>query len=428
MEAINVFVADHLGTGPNIDQSSHGIAHYPVSDRHTSALFVRAKYFNPENDSSAFLLTHELGHTFSLYHPHDENSYQNSDCSTMPPCFSEYDGICLTPFYDIEEFGIDYPNMDCSDISVNNFMSYSILNPTLSNCQTHSFTPEQNKRMRFAAEYWISDTFCASTPPNQSLNFYQYQGEVFETTESFSNPTFSQNGLHMYSVADGKIVHYDLSDKYNLENLNTPQELEIIANGSTRLAKDVIISSDGTTLFAKVKYVNFGNDLLLQYNLPTPYSLESAELVSQTEVFYAYNYFNISTDDETLYLMRNPAPNQGIKIIGYRFGTPNDISTISADNEYSSPWIGYPNSFLPYVISKDGNSVLRSPVVGSSRILERYEVSEPWKLSTMNSNAESELSHNFSDNGIVEFYDEEEQVIFLSTNEQGIYKLHKYER
>jgi hypothetical protein len=265
-------------------------------------------------------------------------------------------------------------------------------------------------------------------PDEESLDYYTNQGVVFETENNLSNPTFSLNGLNMYGVIDSKVVRYKLDNKYNFNNiLGHFEELTTSENGRSKLAKEVVINSNGTKLFVKVSYISLGSDLILQYNLPTPYSLINAELVDQFEVFYAYAGLQIASDDKTIYLMSN----KGQSIIGYRFKNLELISSLEIDSDYTLPTIGAPYK-MPYIISKSGNSFLynRIPNQTNFRKLERYLVPEKWKLKPLKYlflavEIESEIIFD-NINKIIHYYDDDDKIMFFSATEDNKFKLYKY--
>jgi hypothetical protein len=228
----------------------------------------------------------------------------------------------------------------------------------------------------------------------------------------------------MYGILNGKVIRYKLQSKYNFNDLDTPiEELKTSENDRTRLAKEIVINSDGTKLFVKVNYISFGNDLILQYNLSVPFSLNSASLVDQFEVFYAFSGLQISSDDKTIFLMQN----RGRNIFGYRFVDSEKISSLKHNPEYSMSSTQSSTSY-PYTISKTGRSILLNPIINQTTIrkLRRLLIDEEWKLNTVKTfNIESEIEFD-SFNKIIRFYDDIEKIIYISTNANGKFELLRY--
>src|SRR5690606_37826802 len=108
-------------------------------------------------------------------------------CNQQSLCSN--DGICQTPESPVRPSA----SSTCADIIVNNLMSYSGLYNTWHECE-REFVHEQNKRMRFAAEYWMSDIFCEDSQISQSLNLYNYDGVIFESNEFLSDIFVTDDG------------------------------------------------------------------------------------------------------------------------------------------------------------------------------------------------------------------------------------------
>jgi len=418
--SINIYIADYIGINePLINSAFTGIAHYPSNNLQSNSIFIRSHYLKSNIDSQSWALTHELGHSFSLFHTFDDVNYSNSTCDAQVICMN--DGICQTP----ESPKIPSDDSVCDDIIVNNFMSYSGLVSTWYDCE-RSFVQQQNERMRFAVEYWMSDIYCESTQPSQSLNFYEYQGEVFEEPTPFSNLTFSQNGLHMFAISDGKVVHQELNEKYNLNNVVLTEEFQPLLNGTTEKdAQDVVINSTGSTLFVRIKGTSFGNDWWYQYNLNSVYSISNPIFTDSIDWFYVRDEMQLSKNDTKIYFANycnGSAGCGGKRIWEYSFNnnfTISEVDFIQHSNAY-----GYNGAAFDYAIGTEGQSVILS----RDGIIERYLIESDWDISTMSTEIESSKDPMLSSNGKIEFYDEVNQVFFISTIANGVYKLHKYER
>lgn len=304
----------------------------------------------------------------------------------------------------------------------------TIFNPKHSFKEKRSYTinltvgNDNGETKSYSQEININEFIDANT---QTLDYYTGLGVVFETDNNINNPTFSLNGLNMYAISNSKVIRYKFNKKYEFqENSTHNEELETSENGRSKNAKEVVINSDGTKLFVKVSFVSFGSDLILQYNLPTPYSLNNAELVDQFEVFYAYAGLEISSDDKTIYLMSN----KGRDIVGYRFKDIDKVSTLEVNSDYTLSSIGAPYKH-PYTIAKSGNSLLYNPIPNHStvRLLKRYEIAEKWKLKPLKylSNSESEIELDNS-NKIIHYYDDLERILFFSSSENNKFQLYKY--
>lgn len=155
---LNIYV------GKVLKSKKWGEAYFPTEN--IDKVFMQ-DIFDRYNDPNCTALTHELGHTFSLLHPFHATS------SIF--CNIENDGIETTPFDSWVSLDSKVPSTygtSCSpsnsdqEVIIKNYMSYSLSVNQLKACERY-FVPEQQVRMRFAVERWLSRFICNSLPKSE---------------------------------------------------------------------------------------------------------------------------------------------------------------------------------------------------------------------------------------------------------------------
>jgi hypothetical protein len=226
---LNVYVAHTLSTDDlQPGQTLNGLAHFPTEfiDR----VYVRDAYFNPNRDEFSALLSHEVGHFFSLFHTF-ETAADNSTCNTNGVIAG--DGIADTPFDDYNGDGLIHYGLICNAVNptirelIDNFMSYSINNYTLRNCD-RLFTPLQQNRIGFSARQWKQHLSCENNGGSSNI---QISGDI-----NFGNvPVNTNSSIETLTVSNNGNVNFvitSISSNNDAFVILNPQNLTIEPNQS----------------------------------------------------------------------------------------------------------------------------------------------------------------------------------------------------
>lgn len=418
INTLNVYISKHIGNNVGIDRFTPGIASFPTSIN-KGVCFLTSRSFDSIFDDNSTIATHEFGHIFSLYHIFAENegSYDNNQCSTQDTCFSFSDGICETPLSPYSNnllglLGVTSCSGSSSDAEtiIRNYMSYSFANPILRSCN-RLFVEEQNIRMRYAAEKWLGDKFCLSTPPSQSLDFYEYQGVIFESDEPIDNIYITENGLHVYYKLDGKVYHKELTQPFMFDNLDSNENIAgSTSGGSERDISSFLIHPDGDKLLITVSITNFDTqtveyELIQDHDLTNPSEVGSIDrgnremknMINGGNSFLEYRFNTFSTIINNLY-------KTDINFDG-NLSTDDFITT----QDYRIPY----NNRVGIAVDVTGNSLLISNPETST--LERYTLSSAFDLETVSEEPESSLNLSEYNASEIEYYNSPEQIFIIKT-------------
>ncbi len=255
---LNIYVAHTIvNNNTQANFTINGKAHFPTEaiDR----VYIRDVFFDPNRDEKSAVLSHEIGHFFSLFHTF-ERATDNNNCNTNGSIIG--DGIDDTP---VDLFGLPLHsnasihygllcNAINSDISllIDNFMSYSMNSYTLRNCD-RMFTNLQHERMGFSVRHWKTHLICENSSTNSSnielsgnLNF----GEIEINTSSTRQLTIANTG----------------NESFNITNINIP-------NGYTINGTSTSISGNSEVIynvtFTPTQIQNYNGNIIVENNADT---------------------------------------------------------------------------------------------------------------------------------------------------------------
>ncbi len=174
-----------------------GFAHFPLDG--IQRIYLVSKWLRPDKDANAYVLCHETGHFFSLYHTF-ETALDGCSVRGVRRCEIFDDGICDTPIDDQNYGFVCNPLNNNLDIIVDNYMSYSFSGLTLRSCNRY-FVQEQNIRMRYIASEFKSNLQCNSYYSSISLSGNINFGNVpINTPSSVQTLTISNTGTTSFFV------------------------------------------------------------------------------------------------------------------------------------------------------------------------------------------------------------------------------------
>jgi uncharacterized repeat protein (TIGR01451 family) len=151
-DALNLYIVNNFD-----DPTLAGYANYPSDDLTSTRLFVRQGDFFTSENSFALNLTHELGHTFNLYHTFQGSIGSSPELVRRGPganCSSAGDFVCDTP-------ADPYPRLEGTTTNSGGCLRYTgsvtdpvgeVYDPSLSNIMSyynhceHEFTSGQLER------------------------------------------------------------------------------------------------------------------------------------------------------------------------------------------------------------------------------------------------------------------------------------------
>jgi hypothetical protein len=335
---LNIYISHTLtNNGDNLK----GLAHLPTEfiDR----VYVREDLMNISNDPESAVLTHEIGHFFSLLH-----TFQNNIPSW---CITDNDHIGTTPFEELisgesatEHYGTNCNPSDPNlELLIRNFMSYSLNSPQLINCDRF-FDILQRNRIAFSAMRWKSHLNCQSTS-NSTIqltpNSLSFPNTQINTTSSQLSFTVSNTGNSSFSIT----------------GFNVPTGFTLVNGQST------VINPNSSITF----YVTFHPNNVQSYS-------GTLEVLNDAD--------NANSSTSTVYLSGNGVDN-------------NTTSTISLSGNlnFGSVEIGQTNT-KTFTISNTGN---QSFYVSS--IDFPYNVySANWNSGTINANSSQAVTVTFQPN------------------------------
>jgi len=182
-----------------------GLAHYPTEN--IDRVYVLEEFFNFNIDVQSAILTHEIGHLFSLFH-----TFKNWDvtCSVSVPD----DGISDTPIdlfgQPLHTIGSIHYGIICNAINPNirelidNFMSYSMNVYNLRNC-SREFTDLQNERIAFSVRHWKQNLICQSNTGQSNINLsndINFGNTQINTTSNSQTLTISNTGNESFNITN----------------------------------------------------------------------------------------------------------------------------------------------------------------------------------------------------------------------------------
>lgn len=399
--SINIYVADYIGPTLECTSKRQGVAQFPDINFRTNRVFIEVWGFLNNIDPNTRLLTHELGHTFSLFH-----NFQNSppggfiNCSNNN-CLENDDTVCDTANGELD---LD-PNIVCDDNRVKNLMSYS--QNSHPQCNNSEFTFEQNTRMRFTANYWYSNLIVT-----KKFNDFTQIDDVFAKNEPIYSIEFSDNGSHFYYADINTLYHYSLQNAFDLSNATLIEQTTI-----PNYSRSVQISNNGLKLF--VHYRNGNGDVFREYSLVNPFNITDMNVVSTKS-----NWYNTRKQSQ---LVEN-SNSFVFSLCDYFSNTVELLSKLDVSNDAigDSSSIGgvstKPICFNSFSFTPEGYAIYGAD---TDNIIRKYKLSSPFDLSTINT--DNEIDNFQLRNGEKIFYlSSEEEMFFTLRNENNEFIIGKY--
>lgn len=254
VNTLNVYVAHTIEENGN---NLNGLAHFPIEaiDR----IYIRDVYFNSNRDSQSAVLSHEIGHFFSLFHTF-ETAIDNFSCNTNNALSG--DGINDTP---VDTFGpcatgiacaASHYGLICNAINPNieelidNFMSYSINVYTLRNCD-RDFTTQQHTRMGFAARQWKQNLSCQDNSNQSAIslsNDLDFGNVQINTTSSSQNLTISNTGNESFNITNisSSNTAFEIFGSSSVVQPNSDIDIQIRFNPTQEQTYDGVITVENT--------------------------------------------------------------------------------------------------------------------------------------------------------------------------------------
>ncbi len=198
-------------------------------------------------DSRPYLLTHELGHYFGLYHTSGTQAnpelVNGSNCDTAGDyCCdtpAEYDLMCCADIEICEYVPLNGiytdANNDTLNPDVNNFMSSMPFNV---NCR-EQFTDDQYTRIRYYYENYLSELDCSGTlgiEENKQFHFKIGPNPVNEVLHIDANSDLTTFQFVIFNMV-GEVV-YKMSGSPRIDISHLPNGVYLLAiNNGSKLAK-----------------------------------------------------------------------------------------------------------------------------------------------------------------------------------------------
>ncbi len=402
--SISIYVADRISSSIFCSSARQGVALFPDSEIRTNRIFLETFAFSnlESDDPDGFLIAHELGHTFSLLHTFENNlSNLNIDCPANS-CLESDDSICDTP--------ISQPTLDsslpCNDVKVKNLMSYSP--KTHPQCSSYEFTNEQNRRMRFAAQYWYSDLI-----ETKLFSDFQNIEDVFTSEESISSIEFSDDGLNFYYTSGNTLYHYELNNPLDLSNRILTETVNVPNH-----PKSIQISNDGTILI--VHYENGNGDVFREYSLESPFNVTNMTVTSSK-----FNWYEIRRQSHLAENSQSFIYSQCdyFSIVSLSLKKLDISNTTINESQFVGGVSTNPICFNSFAFTPEGYEVYGADNLDN--ILRKYKLSAPFDLSTLDIDNAID-TYQLRPGERIFYLSSEEEMFFTLRNEEGNFIISKY--
>jgi hypothetical protein len=279
----------------------------------------------------------------------------------------------------------------------------------------------------------ILDGNCESSDSENgevSLSDFTFAGTRLNTSDVIRNYSFSKDGSHLYVVRDNQIQHYILPSPYNLSNLNSPDETLVLSSsqGGSSVAKDVVVSTDGTIMYVQAdQNGNFNPDYFQQYTLSTPFSLNGTSYVNRIELNTKYNKMELSEDDSKLYIAYHDFFSTIFREIReFQFATANDITTISVINSTPQIYDNGQSAGISYDILDDLSAIYVTDDATNGQT-KKFTITVPGDISSIDSENPNSSGNFGEGERIIKVVGDEERL-FTLVNSEGTFKINEYAR
>jgi hypothetical protein len=406
--SINIYVADLISSSIDCAGERNGVALYPDNEIRTNRIFIETIAFSnlESDDPEGFLLAHELGHTFSLMHTFQSFQIFGVDIPIINcdsnQCLEFNDGICSTPISDYE---LDF-SLPCENPMVKNLMSYSP--KTHPQCSNYEFTNEQNRRMRFAAQYWYSDLF-----ETKLFSDFQNIEDVFISDESISSIEFSDDGLNFYYTSGNILYHYELNNPFDFSNGILTEEVNVPNH-----PKSVQISNDGTILI--VHYENGNGDVFREYSLDSPFNVTNMTVTSSK-----FNWYEIRRQSHLVENSQSFIYSQCdyFSVVSLSLKKLDISNTTINESQFVGGVSTNPICFNSFAFTPEGYEVYGAG--NSDNILRKHKLGAPFDLSTLNIDNPID-TYQLKTGERIFYLSSEEEMFFTLRNEEGNFIISKY--
>jgi hypothetical protein len=301
----------------------------------------------------------------------------------------------------LQEFMLAIP-WDTSTLRYNTYYDYSANSPFIDDCKGLIISPDGTRI--FLANAWEGSTnpehyYSYTMSTAWDLSTISYDNKSYDFSSDGINAhgmSLDPDGYKLYVADYGHdggathIIQYTFGTAYDLDTLSK-DSAELDTNSEIYRLNNFVMSSDGTKIIAISKVTDYGDHNLFQYDLSTPFDLNSGS--------YSGNSWHYNTEPNRV---REPSGNYitvdgnylfllGIysdHVYRLRLGTPNTLESVYYANRFSV--VSQNGDQQGVAISQDGLHVYSNSYSG---YVFQYDLNIAWDI---RSASYSGNSFNFS--------------------------------